>query len=70
MLTYTNRGGEMLAVDEFNASQNRSIERINPRQNDPPKSWHKRMFALHVLDHPARHVQTRNHLMHIATDFI
>jgi len=55
LLTNNKWCGEMLAIREFNESQElRKMEEMRIRQNHFPAGWHDHIYGLHVLDHPIR----------------
>ena len=55
LLTYNEFCGEALAMREFNAeNEQRKLERKPVRVTRKPKYWHRHIYCLHVLDHPAR----------------
>lgn len=55
LLTYNEFCGEALAMKEFNSeNERRKLERKPVRVTRRPKYWHRHIYCLHVLDHPAR----------------
>jgi hypothetical protein len=55
LLTMNGRCGEALAIAEFNQRrEERFVEAKRVRVGWAPRRWHYKIFACHVLDHPAR----------------
>ncbi len=61
------KAGQLLAVDEFNASQpNRIIDTIRTLRYRRPLSheqWIEQVYGVHILDHPARNRPLREQAM-------
>lgn len=61
LLTFNSWCGEALAFNEFNEkSADRKIERKPVRVSRAPRGWHRRVYGIHILDHPARHAIGKN----------
>ena len=61
---YTRFAGEALAIDEFNAQESMrklDLDRSvwNKHKRLGPQLWHKKMYLLHVFDHPWRTAKKR-----------